>query len=128
MKALFEIYGIFYFEDFSDVCSDTGVYFYLLFIILTSSLIFNFIYYFIIDSSIYNRISYYSVVLLINLLIVSIISYFLVKLTIQKEGFVFMNLPYLTISSISGFYGGATFFLGSLFFKLFSKNTYRIPF
>jgi len=128
MRSFFEFFGIFYFEDFSDVCHESGIYFYLLFFIIFSSLILNFIYYFIIDSSIYNRFSYYSGIIIINIFVVLFISYFLIRINIQKEGFIFMNLPYFTLSLISGFYGGFVFFVGSIFFKLFSKNSYRIPF
>ena len=34
MRELFEFYGILHFEDFSDVCNDTGIYLILFFIIL----------------------------------------------------------------------------------------------
>lgn len=128
MRFIFEVFGLFYFEDFSDICHESAIYFYLFFLIIFSSLILNSLYYLIVDSSVYNRIFYFALLVLTNIFINSIISFFIIYISIQKQGFVFGNLPFFTLSSISGFYAGFFVFLSSLFFKIFSKNTYRIPF
>ena len=128
MRELFEFYGILHFEDFSDVCNDTGIYLILFFIILGISNFSNFLYYILIDSSIYNQNKYYYPYLLLCALFTSIISYFFIQYRISLENFNFSKLGFISLSIITFFYFSLLFLIESILIKNFSKNSYRIPF
>lgn len=128
MRELFEFYGVMHFEDFSDVCNDTGVYYILVLIILGISILSNLLYYIIIDSSVYNQNKFYYIYLLFCTIITSIISYSVIQYRISLENFNFSRAGYITLSIITMIYFSFIFFIQSIFIKNFSKNSYRTPF
>lgn len=128
MKLFFEFFGLLYFEDFSNVCHESGLYFYLTLVVIVTSISTNIIYYLIIDSSNLNKINYFFLVLISTFSLVNLFTFYLTRSVITNEGLVFSNLPYFSLSTITGFYGIFFQFISSLFIKNFSKNTYRIPF
>jgi hypothetical protein len=128
MRELFEIFGLFYFEDFSDVCNETGSYLFILLIILSITILFNLSYYLILDSSVFNRTQYYYLLIFISSILVFFISYNFLYLQISSQNLVFPRIGFLSVSIISSFYSYLFYFLESIFIKNFSKNSYRIPF
>jgi hypothetical protein len=128
MRELFEFYGLLHFEDFSDVCNDTGIYLILFFIILGFSTFSNFLFYIIIDSSIYNQNKFYYTYLILFAIFTSIISYFFIQYRISLENFNFSKLGFISLSIITFFYFSLFFLIGSILLKNFSKNSYRTPF
>jgi hypothetical protein len=128
MRELFELFGLFYFEDFSDVCNETGSYLFLVLIILSITILFNISYYLILDSSIFNRTQYYYFLLFISSILVFFISYNFLYIQISSQSLVFPRIGFLTVSFLSSIYSYLFYFLESIFFKNFSKNSYRIPF
>jgi hypothetical protein len=128
MRELFEFYGIMHFEDFSDVCNDTGVYYILIFIMISISILSNLFYYIIIDSSIYNQKKYYYSYLLFCATITSIISYSFIQYRISLENFNFSKVGYFSLSTITIIYFSVIFIIESILIKNFSKNSYRMPF
>jgi hypothetical protein len=128
MRELFEFYGLLHFEDFSDVCNDTGIYLILFFIILGISIFSNFLFYIIIDSSIYNQNKFYYTYLILFAIFTSIISYFFIQYRISLENFNFSKLGFISLSIITFFYFSLFFLIGSILLKNFSKNSYRTPF
>jgi hypothetical protein len=128
MRELFEFYGLLHFEDFSDVCNDTGIYLILFFIILGISIFSNFLFYIIIDSSIYNQNKFYYTYLILLAIFTSIISYFFIQYRISLENFNFSKLGFISLSIITFFYFSLFFLIGSILLKNFSKNSYRTPF
>ena len=128
MRELFEIFGLFYFEDFSDVCNETGSYLFVVLIILSITTLFNISYYLILDSSIFNRTQYYYSLLFISSILVFFISYNFLYIQISSQSLVFPRIGFLSVSFLSSIYSYLFYFLESIFFKNFSKNSYRIPF
>jgi hypothetical protein len=128
MRELFELFGVFYFEDFSDVCNETGSYFFLIFLVIFMTGLLNFIYYFLIDSSIYNQNQYYYLLVGISSLLTFFISYQFLHFQISSQNLVFPRIGFLSLSSLSGIYSILFFILESILLKNFSKNSYRIPF
>jgi len=128
MRELFELFGLFYFEDFSDVCNETGSYLFLILIVLSITILFNISYYLILDSSIFNRTQYYYFLLFISSILVFFISYNFLYLQISSQSLVFPRIGFLSVSFLSSIYSYLFYFLESIFFKNFSKNSYRIPF
>jgi hypothetical protein len=128
MRELFEIFGLFYFEDFSDVCNETGSYLFILLIILSITILFNLSYYLILDSSVYNRTQYYYLLIFISSILVFFISYNFLYLQISSQSLVFPRIGFLSVSFLSSIYSYLFYFLESIFIKNFSKNSYRIPF
>ena len=125
---MFEFYGILHFEDFSDVCNDTGIYIILFFIILGISIFFNFLYYIIIDSSIYNQNKFYYSYLILCSIFTSVLSYFFIQYRISLENFNFSKTGFISLSIITLFYFLLLFLMESILIKNFSKNSYRTPF
>ena len=128
MRELFEHFGLFYFEDFSDVCNETGSYLFVVLIILSITTLFNISYYLILDSSIFNRTQYYYFLLFISSILVFFISYNFLYIQISSQSLVFPRIGFLSVSFLSSIYSYLFYFLESIFFKNFSKNSYRIPF
>jgi hypothetical protein len=128
MRELFELFGLFYFEDFSDVCNETGSYLFLILIVLSITIFFNISYYLILDSSIFNRTQYYYFLLFISSILVFFISYNFLYIQISSQSLVFPRIGFLSVSFLSSIYSYLFYFLESIFFKNFSKNSYRIPF
>ena len=128
MRELFELFGLFYFEDFSDVCNETGSYLFVVLIILSITTLFNISYYLILDSSIFNRTQYYYSLLFISSILVFFISYNFLYIQISSQSLVFPRIGFLSVSFLSSIYSYLFYFLESIFFKNFSKNSYRIPF
>jgi hypothetical protein len=128
MRELFELFGLFYFEDFSDVCNETGSYLFLILIVLSITILFNISYYLILDSSIFNRTQYYYFLLFISSILVFFISYNFLYIQISSQSLVFPRIGFLSVSFLSSIYSYLFYFLESIFFKNFSKNSYRIPF
>jgi hypothetical protein len=128
MREFFEIFGLFYFEDFSDVCNETGSYLFILLIILSTTSLFNLTYYLILDSSIYNRTQYYYFLIFISSILVFFVCYNFLYIQIARESLVFPRIGFLTVSFISSVYSYFFYFIESIFIKNFSKNSYRIPF
>jgi hypothetical protein len=128
MRELFELFGLFYFEDFSDVCNETGSYLFLILIVLSITFFFNISYYLILDSSIFNRNQYYYFLLFISSILVFFISYNFLYIQISSQSLVFPRIGFLSVSFLSSIYSYLFYFLESIFFKNFSKNSYRIPF
>jgi len=128
MREMFEFYGILHFEDFSDVCNDTGIYIILFFIILGISIFFNFLYYIIIDSSIYNQNKFYYSYLILCSIFTSVLSYFFIQYRISLENFNFSKTGFISLSIITLFYFLLLFLMESILIKNFSKNSYRTPF
>ncbi len=128
MRELFELFGVFYFEDFSDVCNETGSYFFLLFLVIFVTGLFNFIYYFLLDSSIYNQNQYYFLLVGICFFMIFFISYQFLHFQISSQNLVFPRIGFLSMSFLSGIYSIIFFILESILLKNFSKNSYRIPF
>jgi hypothetical protein len=128
MRELFEFFGILHFEDFSDVCNDTGIYLILFFIILGISIFFNLIYYIIIDSSIYNQNKFYYSYLILCAIFTSLISYFFIQYRISSENYNISKLGFISLSIITFLYFSLFFLIESILIKNFSKNSYRTPF
>ena len=128
MREIFELFGLFYFEDFSDVCNETGSYLFVVLIILSITTLFNISYYLILDSSIFNRTQYYYSLLFISSILVFFISYNFLYIQISSQSLVFPRIGFLSVSFLSSIYSYLFYFLESIFFKNFSKNSYRIPF
>lgn len=128
MRELFELFGLFYFEDFSDVCNETGSYLFLILIVLSITILFNISYYLILDSSIFNRTQYYYFLLFISSILVFFISYNFLYIQISSQSLIFPRIGFLSVSFLSSIYSYLFYFLESIFFKNFSKNSYRIPF
>ncbi len=128
MRELFELFGLFYFEDFSDVCNETGSYLFLILIVISITILFNISYYLILDSSIFNRTQYYYFLLFISSILVFFISYNFLYIQISSQSLVFPRIGFLSVSFLSSIYSYLFYFLESIFFKNFSKNSYRIPF
>jgi hypothetical protein len=128
MRELFELFGLFYFEDFSDVCNETGSYLFLILIVLSTTTLFNISYYLILDSSIFNRTQYYYFLLFISSILVFFISYNFLYIQISSQSLVFPRIGFLSVSFLSSIYSYLFYFLESILFKNFSKNSYRIPF
>lgn len=128
MRELFELFGLFYFEDFSDVCNETGSYLFVVLIILSITTLFNISYYLILDSSIFNRTQYYYFLLFNSSILVFFISYNFLYIQISSQSLVFPRIGFLSVSFLSSIYSYLFYFLESIFFKNFSKNSYRIPF
>jgi hypothetical protein len=128
MREIFELFGLFYFEDFSDVCNETGSYLFVVLIILSITTLLNISYYLILDSSIFNRTHYYYSLLFISSILVFFISYNFLYIQISSQNLVFPRIGFLSVSFLSSIYSYLFCFLESIFFKNFSKNSYRIPF
>lgn len=128
MRELFELFGIFHFEDFSDTCNDTGIYIYILIFIISISFLFNLVYYIIIDSSIYNQNRFYFGWCLISSITCGLICFGFTQYRISIEGLQFDKTGYLSLAFISIIYSFLFYFLESLLLKTFSKNSYRTPF
>ena len=128
MREIFEFFGLFYFEDFSDVCNETGSYLFVVLIILSITTLLNISYYLILDSSIFNRTHYYYSLLFISSILVFFIIYNFLYIQISSQNLVFPRIGFLSVSFLSSIYSYLFCFLESIFFKNFSKNSYRIPF
>lgn len=128
MRELFELFGVFYFEDFSDVCNETGSYLFLLLLVIFVTGLFNFIYYFLLDSSIYNQNKFYYLLTGVCFLLIFFLSYHFLYFQISSQNLVFPRIGFLSMSFLNGIYSILFFILESILLKNFSKNSYRIPF